>query len=74
MGRVNLLFEDGHEGSIIFRADFIGGKSLESPSHKLVGQIIMWLDDRAASKLEPLEETIPVNAPTGDVQRIIRAH
>ena len=68
--RGSLHFEDGHEGSIVFRADFINGKSDTSNAHRVMAQCIKFLDDQAASKLEPLEETIDV-APRPEVSRII---
>lgn len=58
--RVNLLFEDGPQQTVIFRADFINGKRDDSNAHKVAAQVIKFLDDQAASKLETIEETVPM--------------
>jgi len=58
--RVNLLFEDGEQGTVIFRADFINGKREDSNAHNVAAQVIKFLDDQAESKLESLEETVQI--------------
>lgn len=58
--RGSLHFEDGEQGVIVFRADFINGKHDASNAHRVMAQCIKFLDDQAASKLESLEETVPI--------------
>jgi hypothetical protein len=45
-----LLFEDMQDGTICFRADYHDGFSERSHSHQLMNQIIMWMDEQAATR------------------------
>lgn len=68
--RVSLHFEDGDQGLVHFRADFINGKSPDSHAHKVAAQVVKFLDDQAESKLEPIEERIDMT-PAPEVSRIL---
>lgn len=54
MGKVKLLFEDTEGGLIAFRADYQGGFEPTSPAHLTANQVIKFLDDMAAKKIDIL--------------------
>lgn len=52
------LFEDMPDGTVAFRADYHGGFDERSHVHKLMNQIIIWMDEQAESReLVPIPNT-----------------
>lgn len=50
MAHAKIILEDQEDGAIAFRAIFTDGEKKDSHAHKMVGQIIGFLDEQAAKK------------------------